>query len=138
MPDRTPENSTNVRFATESSAPAWLGASVWWLLVTALAATGSIATLAADLPAIAAFMCAVAVLAYVVDGELRQALRRVRTGRLVALAAIAFASCGLGAAAWLAFSPVAAILAIALMDRARSAKLSSAAAASPGARRGAL
>jgi hypothetical protein len=138
MPDSTPENSTNVRFAIEGAAPAWLGASVWWLLVAALTATGSITTLASDLPAIAAFMCAVAVLAYVVDVELRQALGRLRTPRLVKLAAIALASCTLGPAAWLAFSPIAAVLAIALVDRARGAKLSSAAAASPGARRGAL
>jgi hypothetical protein len=39
MPDSTPENSTNVRFAIEGAAPAWLGASAWWLLVAAHTAT---------------------------------------------------------------------------------------------------
>jgi hypothetical protein len=138
MSDRTPQNSTNVRFLLDAPAPALMAIAAWWLLVAALACSGSIRTLAADLPALAAFMCAVAVLAYAVDAELRQAIGRLGTPWLVAIAAIALMSCSVGREAWLALSPLAAIFTIASAARARSARISSAAATSPGARRGAL
>lgn len=137
MPKRSPENSTNVRFGTNREiAPALVAFILWALFVGLMKKTGALATLADEVQWLTAFACAVAVLAYAVDEELRHALENRRGIAFVVGIAAAIGS-ALDPAAMLAFSP-AAVVCVAAVAAPGRARLSSAAAASPGARRGAL
>jgi hypothetical protein len=139
MQSRLRGKSTNVRFYLDrETMPAAIALVLWIGFAEFLGASGALAALGADVPWIAAFACAVAALAYAVDGELRHALSNARPAVLLAGAAAAIALTLSHAAGLVAFSPAAVLFGAALLLRPRARPVSSAAAASPGARRGAL
>lgn len=137
MPDRSPENSTNVRFGPgREIAPALVAFVLWGLFVGLMKKTGALATLGDELPWLTAFACAVAALAYGVDAELRHALEDRRGIAMLVGIGAALAS-SLDPTAMLAFAPAVAIC-VAALTAAAVARVSSAVAASPGARPDAL
>lgn len=139
MSERTSGNSTNVRFSLRhAAAPALLALGLWAVFAGAMQVTGGIAALGDDIRLIAGFACVVAALAYAVDAELRGALAGARPVVLLGGAAGAIALTLAHPAGLLAFSPAAVLFGAALLVRPRVRAVSSAAAASPGARRGAL
>ena len=127
------ENSTNVRFDA-----GWLALLLWALLVAALHAGGALERLGSDLAWLTAFACAVAALAYAVDAELRRAVEAMGVPSLSA-AFVASTAAGVAhPAGMLAFAPAGLVLGTALVLRAFAPRVSSTAAASPGARPDAL
>ena len=132
MRDRTPVNSTNVRFNA-----ALLGAVLWCAFVALLAWTQALVTLSGDIALLAGFASAVALLAYAVDAELRGAMESRPSWLWFAIAIAAVALCATHDAMLLALSPVAAVCLAAAALRRREPKLSSTPAASPAASRAA-
>ena len=136
MSASTPRNSTNVRLLNDA-APAVIGLALWSALVGILQWTGALDRLHGDLPVLALFACGVAALAYGVDTELRTALQRQSTGRLVVRMVAVIAAASLHIAAFMALAPAGVVLGAACVGRAFEARIRTAAAASPGARPGA-
>ena len=130
-----PTNITNFRIS--DAVPALAAAGLWAAFAATLQAAGALERLGEDVPILAAFACAVAVLAYAVDAELRAVLDAQRGVFLAACSAGLIA--GSQASAWMLLTllPGGVVLAVALVPRAFARRLSSAAAASPGARPGA-
>ena len=137
MSFRSPTNSTNVR-KYEGPGSAVLAAIAWLAFAGLLAASGAVATLGTDIPILAGAATGVALLAYAVDAELRDALRSAPVGLTLAIAVATTAASTCHPAALLAFTPVAAVCWVAAASRVRATRLSSAPVASPGARPGAL
>jgi len=137
MSERTPTNSTNVRFyLAKPAAPALLALGLWAAFVGLMQWTGALATLGSDVPWLTAFACGVAALAYAFDLELRRALHGSRGIALAVGTMAAIASCW-SPAAMLAFAPAVVACGASLASPCRR-RVSSTAAASPDARRGAL
>jgi hypothetical protein len=138
MSARAPSNSTNVRFLHAKAAPALLALALWTAFVALLQVAGGLSTLGRDACWLAGFACGVAALAYAVDGELRSALCGARPATLLGGEAAAIALTLAHPAGLLAFSPAAVLFSAALLLRPRALAVSSTAAASPGAKPGAL
>jgi hypothetical protein len=134
---RTRQNSTNVRFTLASEgAPALLALALWASFTGLMQWLGALAVLDVEVRWLTAYACAVAALAYAVDEELRRALARNRVFALVLGLAAAIASYW-HPVAMLAFAP-AAVTCGASLALPRARPVSSAPAASPGARPDAL
>ena len=136
MREPTPENSTNVRFEG-AAAGAALAVSLWCGFIALLACTGALRTLASDIPLLAGFACAVALLAYAVDAELRSAMERQSAWLCMTAAIAAMALCAAHAALLLALSPIAVVCLAAAAMRRREPRIRPAPATSPGATRAA-
>jgi len=136
MRERSAENSTNVRFTQVGVGPI-LAVALWWGFVACLQETHALRTLAGDIPLLAAFACAIALLAYAVDAELRAVLARLPAWACATAGVAGIALCAVHAALLLAALPVAAVCLVALGLRPRASRIRPASAASPDARRAA-
>ena len=136
MAPTAPMNSTNVRLQA-SAAPALIALALWSALVAAMQWTGALDRFHGELPIFALFACAVAALAYGVDGELRGAVNGQSTMRLVIRVAGLIAAASLHIAAFVALAPAGVILGAACVNRAFEARLRTGAAGSPRAKPGA-
>lgn len=128
-------NSTNVRSANAGRTPT-LAVVAWAVFVVLLEMGGALDRLADDVPWIAAFASAVALLAYGVDAELRRFVEGRDARLLAAGLALVAAAPAIPTWAMLIALPVGLVLAAALLPRPRRARFSSTAAASPGGRPG--
>lgn len=136
MAASTRRNSTNVRFARDGAAGA-IGLALWAVFVAVLHGTGGLDRLHDDLPMVVLFACAVAALAYGVDAELRGAVQRQSTARLVVRLLCVVAAMPLHVALSVALAPAAVVLAAASLARAFEARFRTTVVASPGAKPGA-
>ena len=136
MREHASKKSTNVRVHWPG-ALGLLAFGAWVALAAAMQWSGALATLESDVAWIAAFAAAFSALACAVDEDLRQALENLRRAQTLTGLIASIAACAAHPAALLAFSPAAVFFAVALARRWRGS-VSSTAAASPAARRGAL
>ena len=136
MTPAAPINSTNVRLQA-AAAPAVIALALWGGLIAVMQWTGALDRFHGELPMLALFACAVAALAYGVDGELRGAVNGQSTPRLAVRIATLIAAASLHIAAFVALAPAGVILGAACVNRALEARLRTGAAASPRAKPGA-